>query len=493
MEKSSTKYKLFDLLVVFTYAVITLILIHYHEFWRDEAQQWLIVKNLSFIDIIKQMKYEGHFLLWYLILMPFAKLGFPIITESIISWLILCCSVFLILKKAPFSYLYRVLFIFTTPVIYAYSVHSRSYSLIPLAIILCAMAYKNRKEKPFIYILSIVFLANTHIIMYGLICILILEYLIETIKERKILDKKQMQKRVFAFVLLFILLLLSVAPLFGSLISNKDIKINNKFNYKKLKELFVFNPYTQFIYYYNGVFSNILIRILLFVCTLNVLIYSFKNVKNIFFKIFFIVFFQWLIYVFIFGQSFLKGFSVSFIILFYVWTYKSGNKKNDISKLERYLLEYSIIILLVLNIFNAEIWCFDEISNNYSSSKETAQFIEESIPEDSILISGNYPEICSSIMVYTDKVKFYNIKFDDYYSFVTWDSKIKIKLSNNFLDDIKSKFVDCENLYYITNEYNKKETTAIKKYIDSGNLIELFKSKKAIDEEEVYTIYKINY
>lgn len=76
-------------IIVFTiYACITFSLLFFHESWRDEAQAWLLARDCSIPELVAAMKYEGHFLLWYFILMPFAKNGFPYITTNILSWLI---------------------------------------------------------------------------------------------------------------------------------------------------------------------------------------------------------------------------------------------------------------------------------------------------------------------------------------------------------------------------------------------------------------------
>ena len=74
-----------DLIIILIYAIITFIVtIFFHEKWRDEAQAWLLARDLNPIELFKQMKYEGHPPLWHLILMPFAKLGFPYMTINII-------------------------------------------------------------------------------------------------------------------------------------------------------------------------------------------------------------------------------------------------------------------------------------------------------------------------------------------------------------------------------------------------------------------------
>ena len=48
-----------------------------HELWRDEANVWLIARELSPAELIREIKYQGHPCLWYFLVMPFAKLGMP--------------------------------------------------------------------------------------------------------------------------------------------------------------------------------------------------------------------------------------------------------------------------------------------------------------------------------------------------------------------------------------------------------------------------------
>lgn len=76
--KEYIKKNKFNILITLIYSIATLTVILFHESWRDEAQSWLIARDLGIIDIFKQMKYEGHPALWYLILVPFAKLRIAI-------------------------------------------------------------------------------------------------------------------------------------------------------------------------------------------------------------------------------------------------------------------------------------------------------------------------------------------------------------------------------------------------------------------------------
>ena len=179
MIKEFYKKNKFNILIGIIYSITTLVIVFFHENWRDEAQSWLIARELNLIDVIKQMKYEGHPCLWYLILFPFAKLGFPYITENLISWGIMSITGWLVIEKAPFDRYIKILILLTSPFIYLYPVISRSYCLIALAIVLIAITYKNRKKEPIKYTLSILFLAYTHVIMLGLVGMLFLFFFLE--------------------------------------------------------------------------------------------------------------------------------------------------------------------------------------------------------------------------------------------------------------------------------------------------------------------------
>ena len=94
------KNKFFIFTIFIIYFLIVLVTSYYHESWEDESQGWLIARDLNFIEIINQMKYEGHSFLWYYILAIFAKL-LPYEFSKIIMIVIAGITGFLILTKSP--------------------------------------------------------------------------------------------------------------------------------------------------------------------------------------------------------------------------------------------------------------------------------------------------------------------------------------------------------------------------------------------------------
>ena len=61
-----------NILLTILYALFTLMIVLHHEIWADEAQVWLLCKNLSVFELFKHLVQEGHPSLFYLLMMPFA-------------------------------------------------------------------------------------------------------------------------------------------------------------------------------------------------------------------------------------------------------------------------------------------------------------------------------------------------------------------------------------------------------------------------------------
>lgn len=161
--------KWMEVLVLFLYSVLHLVMAVFHEPWYDEAVAWQIAKCASIKKIIFEIPhYEGHPPLWHLILSCFAKLGAPYeLSLTIISLLFTFCAIWLLLFKSPFPRLMKLLIPFTFFFFYQYGVISRPYCMMMVAILLLACFYKKRNEHPLKYVLSMLFLCLTS--AYGII------------------------------------------------------------------------------------------------------------------------------------------------------------------------------------------------------------------------------------------------------------------------------------------------------------------------------------
>ena len=149
--------------------VFNVLLMLRHESWRDEAQAWLMAKNLSFGGLFKELSYEGHPCLWFLILMPFAKLGLPYMTVKVVSTVLIAVSTVLIGLFAPVSRTAKLLLAVSPACVYAFSAIGRVYAVCAILIVLLALVDKDRLERPFLYGALLALLVQTHVVMIGFV------------------------------------------------------------------------------------------------------------------------------------------------------------------------------------------------------------------------------------------------------------------------------------------------------------------------------------
>ena len=198
------------------YLIITFVALQFHENWEDEAQAWLTARDCSLPELVARMKFEGHFLPWYLLLFPFAKLGLPFETINYISWFITAVSAWLILKHLPLKLYQRIIFIFTLPMIYFFPVVARCYCLLPLAVILLIMFHQERYQKPFRYCLALALaaLVHTHCLMFAFI--VGIDFVWGWFKQHKKFSKTQNRRLLLATLIPILLVGISCFLLLGS-------------------------------------------------------------------------------------------------------------------------------------------------------------------------------------------------------------------------------------------------------------------------------------
>lgn len=446
------------------------------------------------------MKYEGHFLLWYIILMPFAKLGFPYFTTNIISWLITSLSVWLILDKAPFKFYKRVLLTFTFPLLYLFPIVSRCYCLIPLAIVLMCIFYKDRKEKPLRYLFSIVLLANTHVIMLGMVGVVLLEYIWDIYKDSKNILAKEKKKRVNYLIITIIFLIITILPLVGCLNTNQNLGTTNNLALKVLMAIFYY-PWVLIMQIFSFFMSDITMISFILVLALILLFYEIKNYPFTYLKVFLCVIWQCLIYSFIYSSSLQRASAIIFILLYFKWinTFKE-NKKNRDS--EKRILNLFWIVLVIINIIGGILYiAIYEIPYNCSNAYQIGNYINENLSDGSVFLNGSRVEYTSSIIPYVKKdIKFYHITGNRYFSYVIWDNQnkqdIKLEdikeLSNIFKNDQKLYYIYCNDKFDVGEEETEyKEMDLIKECIDKGIFKEVYSTDDKSIYKESYVIYKV--
>lgn len=171
------------ILMFAAYLIFNGVLLIGHELWRDEANVWLMARELSPIQLLGELKYQGHPCLWYLLVMPFAKLGFPFKTISVVSFLIMAVGSGVFTFKAPFHPITKLICLFSPIFSYYYPVVARNYCLIAMLLILLAYYYLKRNEKPWIYGLMLGLLVQADTIVLATAGLISLMWLYEGISE----------------------------------------------------------------------------------------------------------------------------------------------------------------------------------------------------------------------------------------------------------------------------------------------------------------------
>lgn len=139
-----------------------------HSMWRDEMQAWLIARDShSVFELFGNARYEGHPILWYLLLMLSKQVLAAPISMQILHVLLATAAVFILLKYSPFSNSQKLLLIFGYYPFYEYSTISRNYGMGVLLIFVYCALFKNRQKYILPIGITLFLLAQTNI--FGLI------------------------------------------------------------------------------------------------------------------------------------------------------------------------------------------------------------------------------------------------------------------------------------------------------------------------------------
>jgi hypothetical protein len=165
------------------YLALLIIVSSYHEPWHDEGQAWLIARDDSLWQLLTvTTHYEGHPPLWYLMLMPFAKMGLPFeIGIKSINIFFASLATWFVLFKSPLPWYLRLFIPFSYFYFYQYGVINRSYSLLLATMMATAYYYPSRKQKPYILTVCLAIMSATMAYGMAIACGIALSWLCEII------------------------------------------------------------------------------------------------------------------------------------------------------------------------------------------------------------------------------------------------------------------------------------------------------------------------
>jgi hypothetical protein len=154
--------RLFVAGVVSAFASIVAFVAAHHEPWRDEADAWLVVRDIDFTHLFEWTRHAGTPALWYGLLAPLARAGLPYPSQQWLHLAIAVAAVAILVAVAPLSRLTKLLAVFSYYFAYEYSVIVRSYALAILLIFIAAALWKRRAERPMTLAVVLALLCNTN-------------------------------------------------------------------------------------------------------------------------------------------------------------------------------------------------------------------------------------------------------------------------------------------------------------------------------------------
>ncbi len=136
--------------------------IAHHVPWADEAQAWLIARDMSWWQMVAHgVRYEGSPALWHSLLLVLNRLHFSYAGMHWFTGLFGVSSTLVLYRWAPFPRYLRLLLPFTFFLLYQDTVVARSYALFAvLAFAACALI-RSQRQRPLLLALVLGLMANT--------------------------------------------------------------------------------------------------------------------------------------------------------------------------------------------------------------------------------------------------------------------------------------------------------------------------------------------
>lgn len=488
---------------MFIYAIVTFIGVLHHEIWVDEAQAWMLCRNLSLIELFHQLHNDGHPVFFYLLVMPFAKLFSDIMFMKIICWFSMCLAVFLLFHFSPFEWYSKIAVTLSAGFIYFLPVIARSYSILPFLVFLCALLYLRQKEHPILYALILSFIASTHIIMCCFSAVLLALFVYDNIY-LNIKNKTKIKNYVISALIVVFSLLYVVWQLHDTVsVSSCYYGYNNILPQNIIKTFLYFfiNNYDNTITFIKKTISitDIIFIIISIIVWLILWIILFKNSKRAFFTAFLGITYQLMIYMYCYHSSIYvtRIFMAHIIMLFAFWIMFTQKEYPNGTKIYKpFFTEKSanifIAIFFLLTSYNG-IKCFNlDLNKNYAPTVEAYSYIKNNVKESDIILSDI--ELYSiGILYYTDKNKdkyniFYTYRNADNVKYITWDFLLSYIKTNEewklLAENLKKYRKKDSNIYVMLNLNQKLDET----YPDSFKLV--FKPSDTIVRNEDLYIYK---
>ncbi len=476
--KTNNYYYLF---LIALYFVLSLVGILHHEIWLDEAHHWLLAKDsTSFIDLIHNTRYEGHPILWNILLFITSRFTSDPFWMQFLHILISTSVIIIFLKKAPFSLLFKTLFIFGYFMFYEYNIISRNYMLGVLFIFLACTFYEYRKQRFILFALLLSLAANVHAIFLIVVSSIMLIEFIEIIKFKKFKFNLIYSIGWSIFIIGIILAIIQIIPPSDTTYFSRitDIPLSKKFTFGILslfKGLVTVPDFTSIHFWNSNLFINLskpISSIFIILIYLLPLFLFYKNKILILYV--YVGIFVANIFFYITQLSSLRYDGILFILIItglwiaHYYNYETNKlnsfiSKKILAKIKKIAIYTILIIQFISGIFAYTL----DVLLPFDNSKNVASFLRENdlLNKEIVTISCEG----TPLSAYLEK-NIYFLCANDYQSYCNWsltckmNNDLKYELDNsiaNFVNSTRKKIIFISNHPLYNDNREKKKSNKI--------------------------------
>ncbi len=448
-----------NIVIIALFVILAFLMSGYHEKWSDEAQSWLIARDLSVSEIISYIKYEGTPPLWVFIIKIFMAFGLTYEYFFVIPIIFMTLGLIFMYTKYDVPWYVKLLFPFTYFVFFQTTIVIRSYSLILLGICMVFYYFPRRYDKMWRFYFSLLYFMcislHTYFVAAGLYAILLVFF----VKDYKTLNLDIKKKMWRLCILIFITFLI----IFIMLLPNSNFGFagtgGSDISYIVGESTIADNNHVVQILSTIG-----MICIVLYITIKNYLNTENKNEAIKEFEKLVVIFPLIVLYMFINSQ--VRYFAILYfiIVLFLI-----NNKKYLIAR------GCLIVILTIQFVWNINS-CIIDYHEKYAVGEEIAEFLKSVDYDDKVIDALNF-HIVEISPYFEGNVFKHSSKSDD--AFYPWNYNSK----NAKVDELLSNEADIYIMTLLTGEMKSEEP----EYKIIPNVVE-FMTNINYDE---YTLYSV--
>jgi len=424
-----SRSKLLTIAILGAWLIVVIFVTTRHEFWRDEVRALSLARAAnSPLDLYGLTQYDGHPILWFLLLYIGKSIVDTPLVLPVISIVIAFIAVAVFMFSAPFPFWIRTLFIFSGLPFYEFSVMARNYGISMLLFFVSAIVYRNREKHPLFLASVLALLANTNGHSAILVCLIMAVWIWELVAEQKTESFRFRGRLYLSFAIVFGGVLLCV--IFTMPRANTNLTSIYSVSARDVADSIssaILRPDQTFAEIVPRMFSPLVAGLLIYLAVFGLL-----HRRNLFLAALsalfaFGVFFRVVYY----GGYRHQGLFLIFLLFLY-WLYIESSSSETLIRKKRLLfnagLYVAILTIVSWNVVKGAKFMWDDVTMERSSSQALGEFLNNSrIYLDAILVPE--PDTFLEAVPYYAKNEIYFPREQRFGTTVSWTSDSNYRLS----------------------------------------------------------------